>query len=541
MKKEDDRVVQKSINLFLVLFLLTGSLLGGMAAVLYHSAMDDFMSGLKVRETRAVELELAAIQTELSSVANDVLFLAGQNELIRFLDTGDERLLKEIQDEYLHLADVNKTYDQVRFLNEAGMEMVRVNFESGSPVPIPEDRLRDKRKRYYFTDCFALEKNGIFASPMDLNMEDGGVEFPLKPMIRIGTPLFDSKGNKKGIVLINYRASNLLDRIVRSGTTSWGDAMLLNHNGYWLLGPSSDREWGFMFRGRAGDTFARDFPEEWRKVLETSAGQFSTGNGLFSFVTVHPLRGSLQYHGFDQAEGAASHPIDTSQYFWVLLSRVPPQVRQAHAKDLLFKLFLGGGGLFLFIGFGAWHLAVAITRHRTYQAKLVTWAMYDPLTGLPNRKLFFDNLAAGLSLAQRFERRLALLYIDLDGFKAVNDTHGHEAGDTLLIQVGHRLTNLLRKSDTVARLGGDEFAVILTEIATIEAAASVGRKVIEELNRPFMLAKGGAATIGASVGVAVYPDHEQSEDALIHSADRAMYESKSKGKNACTTARSEHC
>ena len=539
MERNDDKVILKSLKLFFALFLLICSLLGGASTIFYRSAMDDFMSSLKARENRSLELEYAAIQTELDSVTNDALFLAGQNELIRFLDTGDERLLPEIQKEYLRLADIKKTYDQVRFLNRIGMEMVRINFESGSPVPIPKNKLQDKRNRYYFTDSFALGKNEIFASPMDLNVEAGKVELPLKPMIRIGTPLFDSGGNKKGVVLINYKASNLLERIVNSGTSSQSDKMLLNRNGYWLLGPDPDREWGFMFPEKSEDTFARDFPEEWQKILETSKGQFVTDNGLFSFAVVRPLHRDHPSSSLYQPLGGSLDPADMSQYFWVLLNRVQPDILKTHAKGLMFKIIMGGGGLFLFIIGGAWHLSITITRRRMYQDQLVAWAMYDPLTGLPNRKLFHDDLTAGVAYAKRHERRLALLYLDLDGFKAVNDTHGHEAGDDLLIQAGERLTKTLRKSDTMARLGGDEFAVILAETGE-EAAALVGRKIIEDLGRPFRL-KAATVSIGASVGIAVFPDHGDSEEALVKNADKAMYQSKAKGKNTCTSASSLDC
>jgi diguanylate cyclase (GGDEF)-like protein len=535
MKREDEKIFQKAMNLFLVLFLVIGSVLGGTAAVLYRSTMNDIMIDLRKRETNAVGLEQTAVQVEFNSVANDALFLAGQNELIRFLDTGDRELLRDIQAEHMRLANINKTYDQIRFLDAAGNEVVRTNFDSGSALAVPENKLQNKRNRYYFTDCFALDKDAIFASPMDLNVENGAVERPLKPMIRIGTPVFDSRGNKKGILLINYKASYLLDRIIDTNTSFLGTKMLLNPDGYWLLGPSEDKRWGFMFPDRAEDTFARDFPEEWQRILETGDGQFSTDNGLFSFVTICPLLGGLQYECApgqpQEADPVATAP---SRYFWILLSRVPPDAMKEHAKGLLLKLFLAGGGLFLFIAAGAWHLAMAITRRRIYQAQLVTWAMYDPLTGLPNRKLFHDTLTAAIAHARRHERRLALLYIDLDGFKAVNDTHGHKAGDDLLIQVGERLTSILRKSDTVARLGGDEFAVILAETGE-EAAMRVGDKIIETMGRPFELGK-TTASIGASVGIAICPNHGKSEEVLIKCADQAMYRSKEKGKSTCTSA-----
>ena len=538
MQQENARVIKDASKLFLFLLVLIGSILGGAAAILHHTAKNDYLAELKAREARVIGMENAAIQAEFDALASNVLFLAGQNELIRYLDTGDERLLGAIREEYLRLANTNESYDQVRFLNKAGMEKVRVNRESGPAVAIPKARLQDKGKRYYFTDCFALGKDSVYVSPLDLNVENGIVEFPLKPMIRVGSPVFDSRENKKGVVLVNYKASMLLDRIAESGEGSRGEQMLLNPDGYWLLGPNSDRIWGFMFKDLADDTFAQEYPEEWAAIRRMKTGQIMTGNGLFSFLTLRPL-GDRYQDKTALPQDARPCNIDAQDYFWVLLTRVPPEVMQAHANGFLFKLGTWGGGLFLFIMGGAGHLSIAITRRRAYQAQLVQWALYDALTGLANRKLFFDHLAADLAHAERHERRLALLYIDLDGFKAVNDTHGHKAGDDLLVQVGERLTGILRKSDTVARLGGDEFAVILTE-ADEEAAIRVGGKIIEELGRPFSLSAVDV-TIGASVGVAVYPDHENSQEALIKSADQAMYESKARGKNSCTSAGSLDC
>lgn len=530
MKRDDDKVIQRAINLFLVLFLVIGSVMGGTAATLYWQVRNSFFEGLRAHETHAVEIQSAAIRTEFNAVASDLLFLAEQNELHAYLDSGQLKLKTEIQNEYIRMAHTKKVYDQIRYLDATGHEVVRVNFAENSPYPVPDKQLQNKNKRYYFTDSLSLEKGDIFVSPLDLNMEKGEVEQPLKPMIRFGTPVFDSSGTKRGVIIFNYKAARLLDSIVKGGDSSFGEKMLLNPDGYWLLNPEKDQEWGFMFPDKNENTIDREYPEEWRKVLETGTGQFLTDNGLFTFVTITPLRGSnlLPADSPQSGEGV-------SDYFWVLLTHVPPAVIKAQTNDLMLKLFFGGGGLFLLIAFGAWHLAMAVTRRKIYQAQLRAWALYDSLTGLPNRKLFFDKLDEGISHAKRHERKLGLLYLDLDGFKAINDTHGHAAGDELLIQVGQRLKKIVRKSDTVARLGGDEFAIVLTEIKRVEAPAIVGQKIVDLLCRPFML-KVGEVNIGVNVGVAVYPDHEDDEQALIKSADKAMYVSKSKGKNTCTSA-----
>jgi len=132
-----------------------------------------------------------------------------------------------------------------------------------------------------------------------------------------------------------------------------------------------------------------------------------------------------------------------------------------------------------------------------------------------------------------------VLYIDLDGFKKVNDTKGHKAGDELLIQVGEILTSTSRRSDTVARLGGDEFVCILTEIDSAEGAMYAGQKIIDALGQPLELTCGDIS-IGASIGVSVFPVHGTDPDTLLRNADSAMYTSKAGGKNICSIFSEEY-
>ncbi|MBF0624050.1 MAG: diguanylate cyclase [Magnetococcales bacterium] len=157
-------------------------------------------------------------------------------------------------------------------------------------------------------------------------------------------------------------------------------------------------------------------------------------------------------------------------------------------------------------------------------------AHHDKLTGLPNRRLFEDFLERALALVQRERGRLAVMYLDLDHFKPVNDFFGHETGDLLLRQVAQRLQGLLRESDTVARLGGDEFAIVLPEIQGRDAAVLVAIKVIETLGRPFKVGP-HTCRIGASVGIALFPDHGREQKTLLRNADKALYQVKDAGRN----------
>ncbi len=156
-------------------------------------------------------------------------------------------------------------------------------------------------------------------------------------------------------------------------------------------------------------------------------------------------------------------------------------------------------------------------------------ANYDALTELPNRRLFFDRLTQALARAHRAGTPCALLFLDLDRFKEVNDLHGHEAGDRLLKAVADRLRGLLRASDTVARLAGDEFVAILPDIESRADCIRVAEKIVSTLGRPYPLAD-NEESIGVSVGIALYPEHATDSEALIGAADRAMYAAKAAGR-----------
>jgi diguanylate cyclase (GGDEF)-like protein len=168
--------------------------------------------------------------------------------------------------------------------------------------------------------------------------------------------------------------------------------------------------------------------------------------------------------------------------------------------------------------------------NREAEAKLQRQALTDELTRLPNRRHLSDHLSQSLAAAKRDNSLLALLYIDLDGFKLVNDGLGHSTGDVLLVQVAERLSSRLRKSDTLARIGGDEFTVILKGIKKKDEAQTVAESLLKALKPPFHV-EGQDITIGASIGISTFPDHANDEMDLLQQADSAMYVAKRSGKN----------
>ncbi|MDX5362929.1 MAG: EAL domain-containing protein [Pseudazoarcus pumilus] len=172
-----------------------------------------------------------------------------------------------------------------------------------------------------------------------------------------------------------------------------------------------------------------------------------------------------------------------------------------------------------------------ISEIKAQQKRLEKLAHYDALTHLPNRVLLADRLQRAVSRAEKGGNLLAVCYMDLDGFKPVNDLYGHAAGDRLLVELGHRLRSALRDSDTVARLGGDEFAVLLGDLESEEACEHALRRLLETVAQPFHVSGGNTVTLSASIGVTLYPHDQSDPDALLRHADQALYVAKQQGRN----------
>lgn len=158
-------------------------------------------------------------------------------------------------------------------------------------------------------------------------------------------------------------------------------------------------------------------------------------------------------------------------------------------------------------------------------------ATHDMLTGLPTRMLCQEHLSFAIANAVRHRNKVAVMFVDLDGFKAVNDTLGHEAGDELLQKVANAMLYKVRGNDIIARFGGDEFVIVLTDLNDENSVVKVARNILHSLSKEFKLTQ-GTAHIGASIGIAMYPDHAEDLESLIQAADMAMYVVKKKGKNA---------
>jgi diguanylate cyclase (GGDEF)-like protein len=275
-------------------------------------------------------------------------------------------------------------------------------------------------------------------------------------------------------------------------------------------------------------------------------GKLLPGLTLSIYDDIHPTDAALMYRVGDVPEKpmvAASKVISANEYMvvaghtWMLTLGTQEEFEARFGRSAGFVIALTGMGLSLSMALLAWFMVTGRARALQLAAEMTEElrhvAQHDQLTGLPNRALFNDRIQHALTHAERYGGQFAVIFLDLDKFKPINDNFGHAIGDLLLQQVARRLQESVRASDTVGRIGGDEFVVLIPELAGSDAAnAALGlaEKIRHAVHQPFKV-DGHDLTISCSLGVAVYPDDGTDEVALTKSADKAMYRAKDAGRN----------
>jgi len=526
-------VVSLTLRLFLFISVPLLLIVTGVSLAYYFSAQNANIRVMKNQASFRISLQSDAFRHEFQSIVSDLVVLSAHHQLRLIADGTGQADYDSLANELFAFCLNKKMYDQVRFLDATGMERIRVNFNHGHPVIVPANELQSKGGRYYFEDTFNLAQGEVFVSPLDLNVEGGAIEQPLKPMIRFGLPVFNSKGDKTGILLLNYFGARIIDAIdkVARESTVLGFGMLLNSDGYFFRGMRDEDEWGFMLPGRQDRTFSHLFPAQWDQVARDSSGQFLDEKGLFTFTTVWPLlEGLKSSSGSPDVSGQSIKALGADHYRWKIVSFMPRDEISASTGQLRTVLIASNAFFALFSSLGLWILAGAITRRRAVEGENDHMAHFDLLTELPNRQMLYDRMKMALASAKRDEKQLSVFFLDLDGFKLVNDSLGHDAGDQVLIEVADRLQDCVRESDTVARLGGDEFVLLLTSSANPEDLGRIATKIIQALSEPIIFS-GQSCSVGASIGIASYPKDGDTQDALLCKADAAMYVAKESGKN----------
>ncbi len=520
----------------------------------FRSEADAENIKLRLSEQATVHVGERAINSIIQVFISDLTFLALEDGLLTLINSELPEKYQQPPADWPVFSQIKGTYDQIRWIDMGGQERARVNFKNNHPILVPREELQDKSGRYYFTDTVELDRDEFFISPLDLNMEKGEIEKPDKPMLRIGMPVFDSKGEKKGIVLLNYYAKNILTELKQMMSTSSSNSWLINKDGHWLKGPSAELEWGFMYGNQAA-SMPNLYPSVWRNLLLSDYGQFDDEKGLWTFATIYPLIASIkQSKRTQKAFSVSDSNLTDIDFFWKLVLFQPVDnlygtIWHKAAKYLLATLIL-----LSIMFFGAWRLASAwgsVEKNRSLlddlnqqleskvnertrelvearkQAEVL--ARTDELTGLHNRRSFLYQGNGIQKQANRNKSVYAIIMLDIDFFKKINDTYGHGIGDEAIKAVGKKIEGIIRETDIAGRIGGEEFSVILPETDS-EMAITLAEKLRLGFTEIAVSAANVTVKLTASLGVADSKQNPSLEDVMAR-ADSALYKAKHQGRN----------
>ncbi|HPF71241.1 MAG TPA: histidine kinase dimerization/phospho-acceptor domain-containing protein, partial [Candidatus Krumholzibacteria bacterium] len=316
-------------------------------------------------ESHVVREQQIFVARLCDSIVADVQVLA-RNARVRQLASGPSPgLAAAVGAEFADLAHYKRIYDQVRYLDDTGMEVVRVNHRGGRTSIVPADSLQSKADRYYVTMTMALDPGTIFASPLDLNIEHGVIEQPLLPMIRIGTPVADDLGRRRGMVIVNYRAAELLDPVRALKRDSASRMLMLDRDGFWLKGLDPSDEFGFMDADGGDRRMNARFPDAWRRMANDEAGAFELPAGFFAFTTLRPFGARwADMVSTRDVTGRETRPSSMDDYAWKLVSFTPREALTRDTRAFVGNLLAPGALVLLLFAAGAWRQAVAVARRR---------------------------------------------------------------------------------------------------------------------------------------------------------------------------------
>ncbi|MDX1352330.1 MAG: EAL domain-containing protein [Thiomicrorhabdus sp.] len=776
----------------------------------------DQLKSLKTKASEKILIGTAIAIENLDLIVRDVFYISSSELLLDALNaSSDDNLatssLDKLAKDWQVLMDNSSIYDQIRWIDEQGHERLRIDRSETQSIRVPESELQNKRNRYYFSSAINLNRNQLYISPFDLNIERGVIDVPYKPMIRIAKPVFDDQGVKKGVIVLNYLGEDMLKHLKNLKENNQQKVWLTNSQGYWLLGCEPKDEWGFMF-DKPELTVKHRYPGAWQQIISQEKGNFRDETGLWHFDTIRPVHQVEQLNLVNRKQVVVEKPENTLKqepldvsaypYFWKVVYFTPKSelaelqrsalvsfyarilaviglillgsiflarsrlaqetamlkltesnekldktskqlaidiaeketakkeleesverylsvlnasmdgfalmnhsgtilecnlalydvlrientnLEGVHLKSLFsdeqaqkiasyvddifengyckfelecqrnqvifyievslmpvvatqqvcafirdvtkqkeseFQLEMAASvfthaneGIILtdsnllivdvndefeFITSsqrkevtgqlpslitckmqpaefyeqlktylfkkGHWYgelwsrrktgepflmfLTITqvknphggdchyvwmfndITLEKQYQKRLQNSAHYDLLTNLPNRFLLNDRIQQALKDANRNQTKVAIIFIDLDGFKEINDTYGHDVGDYFLVNVSKNMKASLRAADTIARLGGDEFVVVVGGLKHPDEAISVLAKLQEAIAMPIEK-DNKVLQVSGSLGVTFFSQENNLDgEQLIRQADQAMYRAKQSGKNS---------
>lgn len=313
---------------FVPLTVLLGTTLG----FVFLSQKQTERADIRLREQSKVNRGVSVILNQFDQISSDLLALGGQNKLREFIQSSPEQ--REIFLEELRIfMDRKPIYDQIRYLDSTGKEILRLNnIRDRSTIATDQD-LHQSHDEPYFTAGLELQPGEVLVSPFDLYQEDGQVQQPYKPTLRFATPVSDRQGEMLGLFILNFLGENLIRDFKNSCTGVFATCMLVNPEGYWLIGTKPEDEWGFMLNDRSDRSFAKDFPKVWQEIQGRQSGQFENNEGLFTYTTVYPL-----HSGHLSINAQTGERVHGQNYHFKVITYVPSALLNAPLNQLAWQL-----------------------------------------------------------------------------------------------------------------------------------------------------------------------------------------------------------
>ncbi|WP_374324700.1 diguanylate cyclase domain-containing protein [Aquipseudomonas alcaligenes] len=508
------------------------------------------------------------LRGNIDGVSRDALVLAGiaQGKAMPLAPSAPvrEQAENDLAELFETLMRVHTEYMQIRLISAAGhgLEQVRVDRDGEQPVRIPYPALQEKGHFDYVFDTLRLPPGQVRLSPIVINHELGTHSGVGRPTLHVSTPVAGADGPPSALIVINIDLNQLFDQL-RSDLPAHYQVYLSNRWGDLLIHPDQRRTFGFD-QGRR--RFLQDEFPDVQQLLDTQTESLigrSDGKDtslVAAFVRLATNAGNRESFvvlGLAQPEEyvlkessrlgeriiqvvifasllavliatIASRALTSSlkrinlavQQFARERKSAPLPVQRQDELGQLARSFV--------------QMQEEIVEHLEELSRsrnaLEHLARHDPLTGLPNRRVFFERLEHALAAARRSAKPLAVLFVDLDHFKQLNDSLGHSIGDRVLQAVANLLRSATRESDTVARLGGDEFVILIEQLDDPGRVVAVLHKLHERFQLP-MLLDGHEVKVQASMGVSLFPRDGDDIESLVQQADRAMYVAKNAGRN----------
>lgn len=473
------------------------------------------------------------------------------------LASGDQGLM--LGDLFESMLQVQPAFRQIRLIGAAdhGLERIKVSAVAGQPRRAPQQSLQEKAHFPYVFNALELPEGGVHLSHIG-HSDDGDDNAPV-PVLQVSAPVW-VEGCAQGVAVLDVDLGQLFAR-VRADLPDRYRIYLTNEWGDFLLHPDPDKMFAFE-RGQrvlAQQEFPALDPLYAGSQTEVLTGTTQGDPGVAVFVRVPLVEGSvnrfvvlglvrptaevlgevrlLGRSTFSFVLGLSLLAAVLALFFARAVTRPVAQMvraarafshnQQASALPVRRRDELG------ILARGLADMQAQIRQQMDEltdsHARLEALVRSDALTGLASRRHFAEQLPPALARARRRRSRLALVFVDLDHFKAVNDTYGHDVGDRLLIHVAHVLRDAVRQTDLVARLGGDEFVMLLEDLKQREDLDRLADTLLQAFRQPVEIA-GHALEVGVSIGIALHPDDGDDAEALMKKADQAMYRAKARGR-----------